>query len=98
MRIEAISESLKVKKGNYISDIVMRIFSICKEDPTFPLRQKIEDVDLKIADLKERIQKQDSLLEQAAQLKESYNKRIINIEKDNFDIQVELLDKLGSEL
>jgi len=98
MKIELVSESLKIKKGNYISDIVMRIFSICKEDSSFPLRQKIEDVDLKIADLKERIQKQDSLLEQAAQLKESYNKRIVNIEKSNFDIQVELLDKLGSEL
>jgi phosphoenolpyruvate carboxylase len=98
MRIELINESLKVKKGNYLSDIVMRIFSICKEDPTFPLRQKIEDVDLKIDDLKDRIQKQDSLIEQAAQLKESCNKRIINIEKGNFDIQIELLDKLGSEL
>lgn len=98
MRIEQLSESLKVKKSNFISDIVMRIFSICKEDPSFPLKKKIEDVDSKIFDLKERIEKQDGLLGQASQLKESSNRRIINLDKSNMDIQIELLDKLGSEL
>lgn len=98
MRIESNTESINVKKPNFISDIVMRIYTICKEDPTFPLKTKIEDVDSRISDLKDRIKKQQSLLEQASQIKERTNKKIINAEKNNFDIQIDLLDKLGSEL
>jgi len=97
MKIEQF-KNINIKKPNFISDIVMRIFAICKEDSSFPLRTKIEDVDLKILNLKDRIQKQDELLVQASQIKEKTNKKIINIEKSNFDLQVELLDKLGSEL
>jgi S-adenosylmethionine synthetase len=98
MRIESNTESINVKKPNFISDIIMRIYSICKEDPSFHLKIKIEQVDSKISDLKDRIQKQESLLEQASQLKDRTNKKIINTQKNNFDIQIDLLDKLGSEL
>jgi hypothetical protein len=98
MRIESNTESINIKKPNFISDIVMRIYTICKEDPSFPLKTKIENVDSRILDLKERIKKQDSLLVQASQLKEKTNEKIINIEKNNFGIQIDLLDKLGSEL
>lgn len=98
MRIESSSEFINVKKSNFISNIVMRIYSICKEDPSFPLKTKIEDVEDKISELQERIKKQDELLQQAAEIKEKTNRKIINVEKNNVDIQVDLLDKLGSEL
>jgi hypothetical protein len=98
MRIESNTESINVKKPNFISDIVMKIYAICKEDPSFPLKTKIEKVDSKILYLKERLAKQESFIEQASQIKERTNKKIINVEKNNFDIQIDLLDKLGSEL
>lgn len=98
MRIESNTESINVKKPNFISDIVMKIYAICKEDPSFPLKTKIEKVDSKILFLKERLAKQESFIEQASQIKERTNKKIINVEKNNFDIQIDLLDKLGSEL
>jgi hypothetical protein len=98
MRIDSCGESINIKKSNFISNIVMRVYAICKQDSSFPLKTKIEDVESKILDLKEKIKKQDELLQQAEEIKDKTNRRIINIEKNNVDLQIDLLDKLGSEL
>ncbi len=81
-----------------LPQIVNRIFSICKTDKSFPLREKITDVDKEIDILKEKIRRQNGLFKQSKKLTFDLNERIQILENRNLNLKERLLESLGSEL
>ena len=90
-------EEKKVHK-EMLPQIVNRIFSICKTDTNFPLREQIGGVDRKIAIVKQRIKKQNDLFKQSQKLTSSLNERITILEDRNANLKERLIESLGSEL
>jgi len=81
-----------------LPQIVNRIFSICKNDSSFALREKITDVDEDISVLKEKIIRQNHLFKQSKKLTFDLNERIQILEDRNISLKERLLESLGSEL
>jgi len=81
-----------------LPQIVNRIFSVCKTDPNFPLKNELEDVDDRVEDLEMKIAKQDDLLKQSGELKKDFIQRIEILDDSNSRTQIQLLESLGSEL
>ena len=63
MKIETIE--YKEKPQELLPQIVERIFSICKNDSNFQLKDELQLVDHKIKSLNKKIKRQDELLEQS---------------------------------
>lgn len=81
-----------------LPSIVDRIFSICKNDPNFKLKNEMEIVENRIESLKQKKKKQEDLLEQSDTLKKDLQQRNEILDDQNMKKQVELLETLGSEL
>jgi hypothetical protein len=96
MKLEILKET-PIKKET-LPRVVNRIFSICKTDPHFKLKEEMKTVEGKIGNLKNKVDKQLKLLEQSKKLQEEVRKRIALIKADNESRQTELLEDLGSEL
>jgi peptidoglycan hydrolase CwlO-like protein len=90
-------KSNKVSK-EMLPQVVNRIFSICKTDKNFPLREQISSADEEISFLKEKIKKQNDLFKQSQKLTHELNQRIDMLEERNRDLKEKLLETLGSEL
>lgn len=78
--------------------VVDRIFSVCKSDPSFHLKDELEIIENKMLSLQRKIEKQDSLIEQSNNLKKDIIQRIEIISEHNQQKQIELLESIGSEL
>lgn len=87
----------KVNK-EMLPQVVGRIFSICKTDKNFPLKEQMTGVDKEVSFLKEKIKKQNDLFKQSQQLTHELNERITVLENRNQELKEKLLDTLGSEL
>jgi septal ring factor EnvC (AmiA/AmiB activator) len=87
----------KVNK-EMLPQVVSRIFSICKTDTNFPLKDQINNIDSEISILKEKIKKQNDLFKQSQQLTHELNQRINMLEGRNQEIKEKLLETLGSEI
>lgn len=96
MKIEILEH--KNNPQEKLPQIVNRIFSICKTDPNFPLKNELGDVDDRILEVKKRITKQNKLLKQSAELKKDFSQRIEVIVDSNSRTQMELLESLGSDI
>jgi len=96
MKIEKLEKDNDTKE--LLPQIVKRIFSICKTDPHFPLKNEMESVDDRISSMDEKINKQDDLLNQSKSLKQDFGHRIQILQDSNTRKQSELLEQLGSEL
>lgn len=96
MELQVLTESQGKKET--LSDVVNRIFAICKTDPHFKLKTEMKTVDEKLQVLKRKIAKQESLLNQSNELAENVKRRIALIQQENETRQTELLETLGSEL
>jgi len=96
---------MKFQNGNQkkvskemLPQIVNRIFSICKADDNFPLREQIGTIDARILFIKKKIKKQNDLFKQSQQLTHDLHERL-NIQEDrNGNLKERLLESLGSEL
>jgi septal ring factor EnvC (AmiA/AmiB activator) len=93
-------EEVEVKKDNkeMLPQIVNRIFSICKTDKNFPLKEQIERVEKKMTFLKHKIKKQNDLFKQSQQLTYQLDERLNILEDQNANLKEKLLESLGSEL
>jgi septal ring factor EnvC (AmiA/AmiB activator) len=78
--------------------VINRIFSICKTDKNFPLRDQIGRVDVQIEAVKQKIRKQNDLFKQSKQLTHNLNERLNMLEQRNADLKERLIESLGSEL
>lgn len=96
MEIE-ISEQKNSNK-DLLPQIVDRIFSICKVDPSFHLKDEMEIIGNRIQSILNKIEKQDNLLKQSENLKKDLIQRIEVMDDSNGKNQAELLETLGSEL
>lgn len=96
MEIE-ISEQKNSNK-DLLPQIVDRIFSICKVDPSFHLKDEMEIIGNRIQSVLNKIEKQDDLLKQSESLKKDLIQRIEVLDDSNRRNQAELVETLGSEL
>ncbi len=96
MKIEEV-EPAKYKQSS-ISEVVDRIFTICKTEENFPLKNQVEEVDLNLSNLEKKIRKQDQLLQQSQGIKSELEKRINMLDGTIFDLRSNLLESLGSEI
>jgi len=83
---------------NFLSDVLDHVFSICKNDPNFSVKNKTDEIDSKINLLNSKIKKQLNLLEQATKIEENTNRQLKDINEQNFSMKARLLEILGSEL
>ena len=81
-----------------LPQVMNRIFSICKTDPHFKLKEQIETVEEEISTIKGKVGKQSHLLSQSEKLMKDVERRIALIREDIESKQTELLEQLGSEL
>ena len=81
-----------------LPQIINRIFSICKTDTSFPLREKMREVDKEIEILKEKIRRQNGLFKQSKKLTFDLDERMQILENKNANLKERLLESLGSEL
>lgn len=96
--MEVISESLRVENKELLPNILMRIFSVCKADPAFPLKEQIESIEREAVALNKKIEKQESLVQQTTEIRDDFSRRLQNLRQENFETKSRLLEELGSEV
>ena len=90
MKFEEVNQK-KVDK-EMLPQVISRIFSICKSDTNFPLREQISEIDRNILAIKRKIKKQSQ------NLGHELNERLSILEDRNAGLKEKLLESLGSEL
>ena len=95
--MEIISESITVENKELLPQVIQRIFSICKTDSNFPLRNKSKSLDGKVSSLKAKALKQMQVARRAKEARKNLIERISDLEERNEEVKIELLDFLGSE-
>lgn len=93
MKIEKIDRT--IDSVELLPEIVNRIFSICKVDPTFQLKDEIEIIENNILVLKKKIEKQNLLIEKSEELKKDILQRLEILENYNQRKQTELIESIG---
>lgn len=95
--MKIISESITSENKEVLPQVIQRIFSICKTDPNFPLKNKIKTIDGKVLSLKKKMIKQMEIAKRAKKTREDLYERITDLEDRNEEVKNQLLDFLGSE-
>ena len=95
MKIEKTEQKNHSKE--LLPQIVDRIFSVCRADPSFELKDEMEIAENKIQALTQKINKQQSLINQAEGMKKDLSNRLEVLNDENIRKQAELLESLGSE-
>lgn len=80
-----------------LPQVIQRIFSVCKTDPNFPLKNKIESIDGKVSSLKRKTMEQMKVAKRAKESRMNLIDRITDLEERNEEMKNRLLDFLGSE-
>ncbi len=96
--MEIISESHNLESKELLPQILLRIFSICKTDPNFPLKDRIKEIEGEVGTLKRKLRGQKALLDKSTAIRLDLQKRIDLIEQKNYDVKSRLLEELGSEI
>jgi len=91
-------EQNKNSSGNFISEVIDRVFSICLEDKKFNSKEKFKLIEQKTIDLSERISKQDKLLNESKRIKSSISKKLSDLDEEITLKKEKILESLGSEL
>ena len=81
-----------------LPQVINRIFSICKTDKNFPLREQMGGIDRQILIFKEKIRRQNTLFKQSQKLTYNLNERMNILEDRNANLKERLIESLGSEL
>lgn len=96
--MEVINESLEVENKEVLPQILMRIFSVCKVDPDFPLKGQIESIELETNTINSKLKKQEVLIKKVIAMRDDLSNRLQDRRQDNFEIKSRLLEELGSEI
>lgn len=96
--MEIISESNNLESKELLSQILLRIFSICKTDPNFPLKDRIKEIEGEISVLKSKLKTQQILQDKSSVIQTDLQKRITLLDQKNFDMKSKLLEELGSDI
>jgi len=96
MRIEKIERRQTSKE--MLPQVLERIFAICKTDPNFPLKDKLESVEYVIENLNKKIEKKNYLVKQGEKLQKNLDTKFELINNSNVKLREKILESLGSEL
>jgi chromosome segregation ATPase len=96
--MQVINESLKTENKDLLPQILMRIFSVCKADPNFPLKEQINSIERDMSGLQKKINHQNELLEQTLNLRDDLSNRLQSLRQSNFELKSRLLEELGSDI
>jgi cell shape-determining protein MreC len=96
--MEVISESLQVENKDLLPQILMRIFTVCKSDPNFPLKERINSVEGEVDTLKIKINRQKKLVNETVKLRDDLSNRLQLLRQENYELKSKLLEDLGSDI
>ena len=96
--MEVICESLKKENKDLLPQILMRIFSVCKADPNFPLKHQMDGLEGEVDALTMKLSKQKKLIDQTLGLRDDLSSRLQKLRQENFERKSQLLEELGSEI
>jgi len=96
--MEIISESHNLEYKELLPQILLRIFSVCKTDSNFPLKDNIREIEGEVNVIRHKLRRQTSLLDKSSTIQADLQKRIDLLEQKNFDTKSKLLEELGSEI
>ena len=96
--MEVISESKTFENKELLPQILMRIFTVCKTDPNFPLKHKMSNVEGEVDALNQRLEKQKQLLENTIGIRNDLSNKLQLLRQENFEMKSRLLEELGSEI
>lgn len=96
--MEVISESKSFEKKELLPEILMRIFTVCKTDPNFPLKTKMDNVEGEVRALNKRLEKQQKLVENTSGIRDDLSNRLQLLRQENFEMKSKLLEDLGSDI
>ena len=85
--MKIINESLQIETNEQLPKILMRIFSVCKVDESFPLKNKMESIEEEIDGLVNRIEKQKTLVDNTTQLRNELQHKVETQQERNFEIK-----------
>jgi len=96
--MEIISESHNLESKELLPQVLLRIFSICKTDPNFPLKDRLHEIEGEVHSMQQKLQRQISLHDKSVSLREDLQKRVEVLKHKNYDTKSRLLEELGSEI
>ena len=96
--MEIISESHNLESKELLPQVLLRIFSVCKTDPNFPLKDKLKEIEGEVHTLQTKLQRQISVHEKSSNLRQDLQKRVEAVDQKNYDMKSRLLEELGSEI
>jgi len=98
MNITECQEIKRIKKHELIPTVIDHIFTICKEDKNFNIKNDIGLVDKKLLIVKKKISRQKILMNKSDKIKKDLLEKIKRIDDESFKIKYKVLKTLGSEL
>lgn len=96
--MKIISESNNVEFKEMLPQIMMRMYAVCKNDPSFHLKTQVVEVEKKVSVLNRQLEKKEELLQKSNEIHDDLKKRLDDIEQKNYELKSRLLDELGSEI
>lgn len=96
--MEIISESNNLESKEMLPQVLLRIFSICKNDPNFPLKDQLKTIEMEVGSLQDKLRRQMSLHEKSIDIRKDLQKRIDTLDQRNYEMKSRLLDELGSDV
>ena len=95
-KLKVIIERERISQEEF-PQIVERIFDICKTDPTFNMKDSVQDKEKYTSKLIEKLEKKESLYDKVSKIRKDLQKRVKDLDEKNFDLKESLLRELGSE-
>jgi hypothetical protein len=96
--MEVISKTFELRNKEQLPQILMRIFNVCKTDPSFPLKGNVNSIELEIEEVHQKLEKKNKVLLETTGLRDELSNRLQELRKENFELKSRLLEELGSEL
>lgn len=96
--MEILSESHNLESKELLPQVLLRIFSVCKTDPHFPLKDKLKEIEGEVYTMQQKLQRQISIHEKSSGIRENLQKRVDALEQKNYETKSRLLEELGSEI
>jgi hypothetical protein len=98
MNIIECAEITRIKKHELIPTIIDHVFTICKEDKNFKIKEDISFVESKLSLVNSKLEKQVKLSEQSDNIKKELLEKIRVIDDESFKLKYKILEFLGSEI
>jgi hypothetical protein len=96
MKVTIIDEK-KIKTED-IPQIIHRIFSICKEDYSFPHKKEMSKLDDEASVIKKKMKVKEEFIKKALKFESQMKKRLSEVQDQNLMKREKILESLGSEL